>query len=134
MQIADATGSRLALVSDRHQLTAVGRGGVLDLVCRSAADCRVDVDGVRQGPSVMPEPATRTPCLSGHEEGNAVLPEAGLAEVAGVSERFAVSPMPGVEIAAQIRRARPVEEAEEMHEQSIGAWSEPRTDGTCSAE
>jgi hypothetical protein len=29
--IADETGARLALVGDRHQLPAVGRGGVLDL-------------------------------------------------------------------------------------------------------
>lgn len=32
--IADETGARLALVGDRHQLPAVGRGGVLDLAVR----------------------------------------------------------------------------------------------------
>ena len=31
VRIADETGARLALVGDRHQLPAVGRGGVLDL-------------------------------------------------------------------------------------------------------
>jgi len=31
VRIADETGSRLGLVGDRHQLPAVGRGGVLDL-------------------------------------------------------------------------------------------------------
>jgi conjugative relaxase-like TrwC/TraI family protein len=34
--IADETGARLALVGDRHQLPAVGRGGVLDLAARWA--------------------------------------------------------------------------------------------------
>lgn len=32
--IADETGARLALIGDRHQLPAVGRGGVLDLAAR----------------------------------------------------------------------------------------------------
>ena len=30
LTIADETGARIALVGDRHQLPAVGRGGVLD--------------------------------------------------------------------------------------------------------
>ena len=34
LTIADQTGARLALVGDRHQLPAVGRGGVLDLAAR----------------------------------------------------------------------------------------------------
>jgi conjugative relaxase-like TrwC/TraI family protein len=34
--IADQAGARLALVGDRHQLPAVGRGGVLDLAARWA--------------------------------------------------------------------------------------------------
>ncbi len=34
--IADETGARVALVGDRHQLPAVGRGGVLDLAVRWA--------------------------------------------------------------------------------------------------
>lgn len=38
MTIADETGARLALVGDRHQLPAVGRGGVLDLAVRWAGD------------------------------------------------------------------------------------------------
>ncbi|WP_460792992.1 MobF family relaxase [Nocardioides maradonensis] len=35
-QIADQVGARIALVGDRHQLPAVGRGGVLDLATRWA--------------------------------------------------------------------------------------------------
>jgi conjugative relaxase-like TrwC/TraI family protein len=34
LTIADAHGARLALVGDRHQLPAIGRGGVLDLAVR----------------------------------------------------------------------------------------------------
>lgn len=34
LTIADETGARVALVGDRHQLPAVGRGGVLDLAAR----------------------------------------------------------------------------------------------------
>ncbi len=37
LTIADETGARIALVGDRHQLPAVGRGGVLDLAARYAA-------------------------------------------------------------------------------------------------
>ncbi len=36
LTIADETGARVALVGDRHQLPAVGRGGVLDLAARWA--------------------------------------------------------------------------------------------------
>ena len=36
LTIADETGARLALMGDRHQLPAVGRGGVLDLAARWA--------------------------------------------------------------------------------------------------
>ena len=39
LTIADEHGARVALVGDRHQLPAVGRGGVLDLAAR-----RVDPD------------------------------------------------------------------------------------------
>nr|WP_211350976.1 MobF family relaxase [Nocardioides plantarum] len=38
MKIADQSGARLALVGDRHQLPAVGRGGVLDLAADAAPD------------------------------------------------------------------------------------------------
>lgn len=48
VQVADATGARLALIGDRHQLPAVGRGGVLDLACRYAAEHHVDLDRVRR--------------------------------------------------------------------------------------
>ena len=36
LTIADETGARVAFVGDRHQLPAVGRGGVLDLAARWA--------------------------------------------------------------------------------------------------
>ncbi len=36
LTIADETGARVALVGDRHQLPAVGRGGVLDHAARWA--------------------------------------------------------------------------------------------------
>lgn len=48
MQVADETGVRLALVGDRHQLPAVGRGGVLDLAARYAGRGCVDLTGVRR--------------------------------------------------------------------------------------
>lgn len=38
LTIADQVGARVALVGDRHQLPAVGRGGVLDLAARWAPD------------------------------------------------------------------------------------------------
>lgn len=38
VKIADQSGARLALVGDRHQLPAVGRGGVLDLAADAAPD------------------------------------------------------------------------------------------------
>ena len=38
VKIADQAGARLALVGDRHQLPAVGRGGVLDLTTDAAPD------------------------------------------------------------------------------------------------
>ena len=47
--IADETGARVALVGDRHQLPAVGRGGVLDLAHRWVhPDARVDLDTVHR--------------------------------------------------------------------------------------
>ena len=36
LTLADETGARVAFVGDRHQLPAVGRGGVLDLAARWA--------------------------------------------------------------------------------------------------
>ena len=36
LTIADETGARVVFVGDRHQLPAVGRGGVLDLAARWA--------------------------------------------------------------------------------------------------
>ena len=49
LTIADETGARVALVGDRHQLPAVGRGGVLDLAHRWVdPDARVDLDTVHR--------------------------------------------------------------------------------------
>jgi len=42
------TGVRVGLVGDRHQLPAVGRGGVLDLAARHAADRTLTLEGVRR--------------------------------------------------------------------------------------
>ncbi|MFI5623336.1 MobF family relaxase [Nocardioides sp. NPDC051685] len=48
LALADDTGARVALVGDRHQLPAVGRGGVLDLACRYAPSSHLAMDGVRR--------------------------------------------------------------------------------------
>ena len=45
LTVADEMGARVALVGDRHQLPAVGRGGVLDLAARWVpTEARVDLD------------------------------------------------------------------------------------------
>lgn len=45
LTVADEMGARVALVGDRHQLPAVGRGGVLDLAARWVPpDAHVDLD------------------------------------------------------------------------------------------
>jgi exodeoxyribonuclease V alpha subunit len=46
--LADTTNTPLILVGDRHQLPAVGRGGVLDLAARYAPGRCVELDGVRR--------------------------------------------------------------------------------------
>jgi len=43
LTVADEAGARIALVGDRHQLAAVGRGGVLDPAARWADVVPVDV-------------------------------------------------------------------------------------------
>jgi hypothetical protein len=49
LAIADQARARVALVGDRHQLPAVGRGGVLDLARRWVhPDARVDLDAVHR--------------------------------------------------------------------------------------
>lgn len=48
LQVADETGARVLLVGDRHQLPAVGRGGVLDLAIRYAPDRVIELDDVRR--------------------------------------------------------------------------------------
>ena len=49
LTIADETGARVALVGDRRQLPAVGRGGVLDLAHRwTDPSARVDLDTVHR--------------------------------------------------------------------------------------
>ena len=45
LTVADEMGARVALVGDRHQLPAVGRGGVLDLAARWAPpETHLDLD------------------------------------------------------------------------------------------
>jgi len=46
--LAEETGARVGLVGDRHQLPAVGRGGVLDLAARYAPDHTLTLDGIRR--------------------------------------------------------------------------------------
>lgn len=48
LALADAGGAQLALIGDRHQLAAVGRGGVLDLAARYAADRCIEYGGVHR--------------------------------------------------------------------------------------
>jgi len=49
LTVADEMGVRVALVGDRHQLPAVGRGGVLDLAARwVAAEAHADLDLVHR--------------------------------------------------------------------------------------
>ena len=49
LTVADETGARVALVGDRHQLPAVGRGGVLDLAARWVTPpAHVDLDVVHR--------------------------------------------------------------------------------------
>jgi exodeoxyribonuclease V alpha subunit len=48
LALAEETGVRVGLVGDRHQLPAVGRGGVLDLAARYAPDWTLTLDGVRR--------------------------------------------------------------------------------------
>lgn len=49
LTIADETGARVALIGDRHQLPAVGRGGVLDHATRwTPAEAQVALDTVHR--------------------------------------------------------------------------------------
>ena len=49
LTIADETGARVAFLGDRHQLPAVGRGGVLDHAARWAhPDNQVTLDAVHR--------------------------------------------------------------------------------------
>ncbi|SFT76613.1 AAA domain-containing protein [Geodermatophilus amargosae] len=49
LTVADETGARLALLGDRHQLAAVGRGGVLDLAVRQVDPAaHLVLDGVHR--------------------------------------------------------------------------------------
>jgi exodeoxyribonuclease V alpha subunit len=47
-ELADHTGARVVLVGDRHQLPAVGRGGVLDLATRYAPGWCLSVEGIHR--------------------------------------------------------------------------------------
>ena len=48
LELADGAGAQVAMVGDRHQLPAVGRGGVLDLAARFAPGRLVELVGVRR--------------------------------------------------------------------------------------
>ena len=48
LRLADEVQAKLVLVGDRHQLPAVGRGGVLDLAIRYAPARATQLDGVRR--------------------------------------------------------------------------------------
>lgn len=48
LALADAGGAQVALIGDRHQLPAVGRGGVLDLAVRYATDRCIEYGGVHR--------------------------------------------------------------------------------------
>lgn len=48
LQLADESSIKVMLVGDRHQLPAVGRGGVLDLAIRYAPDRVTQLDRVRR--------------------------------------------------------------------------------------
>ena len=48
LSLADASGAQVALIGDRHQLPAVGRGGVLDLAVRYAPERCIEYGGVHR--------------------------------------------------------------------------------------
>ncbi|CAN5484500.1 hypothetical protein BH09ACT12_BH09ACT12_23970 [soil metagenome] len=48
LDLAGTASSRVTLIGDRHQLPAVGRGGVLDLAVRYAPERCVELEGVRR--------------------------------------------------------------------------------------
>nr|WP_246319526.1 MobF family relaxase [Nocardioides kongjuensis] len=48
LALASGAGASVALIGDRHQLPAVGRGGVLDLAVRYAADRCIEHGGVHR--------------------------------------------------------------------------------------
>ncbi|HET7475928.1 MAG TPA: MobF family relaxase [Dermatophilaceae bacterium] len=48
LRLADEAGVTVLLIGDRHQLPAVGRGGVLDLAIRYAPDRIIQLDTVRR--------------------------------------------------------------------------------------
>ena len=60
--VADEMGARIALVGDRHQLPAVGRGGVLDLAARWVPpQAHVDLD-IATGSPTPNTPPSASPC------------------------------------------------------------------------
>src|SRR5665811_1517917 len=48
LRLADESSAKVMLVGDRHQLPAVGRGGVLDLAIRYAPERVTELDAVRR--------------------------------------------------------------------------------------
>ncbi|MEU2349238.1 PaaX family transcriptional regulator C-terminal domain-containing protein [Modestobacter sp. NPDC049651] len=53
----------------------------------------------------------------------AVFADAGLTEVAGLAEWFLAAPLPGVDMAALVHRAWPVDRIREQHEAFIRRWA-----------
>lgn len=48
LELAQDSSARVVLVGDRHQLPAIGRGGVLDLAARYAPEACLSLEGVRR--------------------------------------------------------------------------------------
>jgi len=66
--IADEAGARLALIGDRHQLPAVGRGGVLDLAARHVhPDAHLTLDTVHRFTRSAVTPEGVLVCEPDHE-------------------------------------------------------------------
>ena len=62
LTVADEMGARVALVGDRHQLPAVGRGGVLDLAARWTPPQRMSTSTSRTGSPTPSTPRSVSPC------------------------------------------------------------------------
>jgi len=61
LRLADEVGATVMLVGDRHQLPAVGRGGVLDLAIRYAPDRVTQLEATGSPPPQRPRHRRRQP-------------------------------------------------------------------------